>query len=559
MNIKKFDKIIKENPELSKLFDNDFRTAMVHAIDWENTQVKHYKKNFCLKEISNAVRDNTIKTSINLLLLSCKDKNINVTYSDIEKIVDNMNYKSLCCLPKNHTGRCLKTLPWAKAGMTSKKNKSLLTQLDWVYSTPGNDDFIYKNRSSRLFPIKLSDDVEKKIRNKTIKRKCAIPLKDGSSPLMAATCYIDLCSYLLNVEGFWELLKFENDYLKNLFKFYKKEHFSYISKYFQKKNRKISENKESINLICCVRGTTISKDDLVRNIKDDLSIQFGHVVPRSNSQMMTRGQNVVLMTRRGNLIIGDHDFLSNTWLIEIKGVLDFYNFNNPRKKKTTTANFGTSATPSSVTPSSITAAPITADKERCVTWQKNPSINPDTNRKIKIDGSFQKMCKNDNVIISSIKKIDTSVKRIRDIYNEKSHDLIIRDKTKRIKDDTKLIAGNKITELIMINTNKLTFSDIKIADYLTFIEINIITKNPTSIKFDLKNKKSKNRFTFLLVALMAFPVKDIKGWGHFNFMVYDKKENKVYRFEPHGNVVNAINFGKNKDIDRYIDKMIQNL
>tara|TARA_B100001971_G_C18172055_1_gene527724 strand:+ start:82 stop:1065 length:984 start_codon:yes stop_codon:yes gene_type:complete len=327
MNIKKFNKIIIETRELSKLFDDDFRKAMIHAIGWENTQIKYYKKKFCLKEISNAVQELTIQKSINSLLLACKEKDINVTFSDIKSVVDNMDYKTRCCLPKNHVGKCLKTLPWRK--VISKTKLSYLTQLNWVYSTPGNNDFIYKNRSSRLFPIKLSDNVEKKIRNKNIKRKCAIPLKDSSSPLMAVTCYIDLCSYLLNVNGFEGMLKYKKTDIKKMniedlfIKSYKKKHFFYISKYFKNKNRKI---KKGTNLVCCVRGSTISKEDLVKNIKDDLSIQFGHIIPRSNSQMMTRGQNVVLMTRRGNLIIGDHNFLTDTWLIEIKRVLDFNDF-----------------------------------------------------------------------------------------------------------------------------------------------------------------------------------------------------------------------------------------
>ncbi len=326
MDINNFDKLIKETPELSKLFDDDFRTAMVHAVGWGNTQIKNYKNKFCLKELKKSVQEKTINSSLDRLILSCQEKDINVTIADIKKVVNNMDYKSRCCLPKNHKGACLKTLPWGK--VLSKSKKSYLTQLDWVYNTPGNNDFIFKNRSSRLFPIKLSDTVEKKIRDKNIKRKCAIPLKDGSSPLMAVTCYIDLCSYLLRTDGFWNLLNFKETHIKkidikNMFNFYKKDHFKYISNKFLESNRKISKKTDKTVLCCPVRGSTIKIEDLVRDIKDDLSIQFGHVIPRSNTQMMTRGQNVVLMTRRGNLLIGDHNFLSDTWLTEIKRVLEF--------------------------------------------------------------------------------------------------------------------------------------------------------------------------------------------------------------------------------------------
>ena len=167
-------------------------------------------------------------------------------------------------------------------------------------------------------------------------------------------------------------------------------------------------------------------------------------------------------------------------------------------------------------------------------------------------------------------------------YRDISPDLIIKKQTKRIKDkDVELEAGTKLTEMIMIlyllkkhknsinmllrkdfkklftkiNTNKMSINDIQGADYLTQVHIDPITNIPTYIFWPFRNKKmdqffwslinpkhprSKNRFTFMLMSIFSQgdDFMDKKPWGHMNFMVYDKEENKIYRFEPNGGVVN---------------------
>lgn len=321
MDIEYIKKRILENSDLSRIFDKYYLTTLKHAKYWEETQIGYYKENFCLKKLSSAIRQPTITESLKRLIIFCKYKNLNITYDDLDDILQHMDIKSRCCLPKNHDGRCIKKLPLGNI----IKNKSLLTQLSWVYSSPGNNDYIFKNRSSRIFPIKLSNEAESFLRDKTKKCKCVIPLKDSATPLMAVTCYIDIVSQLLNIDGIYDKIMIKTIKHKKIFnilKFYKKNHFQYLISYYFKKNRQISYKNK---LACPVRGSIIKVNQLLLDIKDDLSIQFGHVNPRSSTEMATRGQNVLLMTRRGNLVLGDHEFLSDSWIQEIYGILKFNN------------------------------------------------------------------------------------------------------------------------------------------------------------------------------------------------------------------------------------------
>jgi hypothetical protein len=230
----------------------------------------------------------------------------------------------------------------------------------------------------------------------------------------------------------------------------------------------------------------------------------------------------------------------------------------------------------------------------CDIWLRFKEKNPKTGRKIKINGptykKFVKQCITNKEIRKNLTLIDTSVRKIVDDYSKKSVNLIIKKRTQRIRDEKiKLMSGTKLTELIMIlyllkkhkrginillrkdfkkmfkkiNTNKMNFNDYRTLDYLTIVDIDNKTGKPKNITFPYnnsgmdqyfwasnnpENKQSKNRFTFLLMSIQSEPLLDNTGkkiikkpWGHFNFMVYDKEENNVYRFEPNGGVVNFYN------------------
>jgi hypothetical protein len=270
------------------------------------------------------------------------------------------------------------------------------------------------------------------------------------------------------------------------------------------------------------------------------------------------------------------------------------------------------------------------NKEQCKIFLKNPEVNPITGRKIKKESrtykklmsqcdilqvkgmirprplsknkvnnkdykKFKNKCSKDKSICNSIKKIQTSIKKIKSVRKQ-SPDIIIKKSTKRIKDKTKLLAGTKLTELIMIvyllkkhtdsinillkedltdkfiklNTNKIKIDDIHTHDYLTTLKINPYSKGPDEMHFPyddkimkkyFKNiKTNKNRFTFLLLSIFSDGVKDDwsmpdeDSWAHMNFLVYDKIDNTIYRFEPQGGIVNFYN---SMMVDNFIKKKLK--
>jgi hypothetical protein len=213
----------------------------------------------------------------------------------------------LCVLPKGHPGRCDHT-PHRKM----IKNETIRCKLDWIYTTPGDDDYIYKNRCNRLFPIVVPDELEKQWRNKTVKLKCAIPLREASTPFMMATAYLDYITLLLKSEGIEEFVDMTysniDDLQANI-----DIHSSYLSSYYGAYNRHIFD--EAGFTMCPVSGDRIKAEHLANNdIKDSTAVQLGHVIHRSETQFTVRGKNILLMSREGNRLLGDHNLLEDTWL-----------------------------------------------------------------------------------------------------------------------------------------------------------------------------------------------------------------------------------------------------
>jgi hypothetical protein len=296
---------------VSIIQNDDFISCESHAFEWEKTEWLYYKEILCCK-IAGKTGTKIVEKSFNDLSENC---NINDNLNDIIK---NLKQK-ICILPKNHIGRC-SCNPHKKLF----KNKTINCKLDWIYTTPGNNDFIFKNRHDRLFPIKLSDDVEKDIRNKNKKLKCAIPLKDASTPEFMASAYLDYLTLILNVKGIDKFLDIKCQQYKLLLPLVKK-HKIYMINYYKKYNR-IIFNHDGMS-ICPVIGTILDINDFLLERDDSNGIQLGHVKPRTCKQYAIRGGNVLLMTREGNRIVGDNDFLNMDWLDKLFEILKFQDYN----------------------------------------------------------------------------------------------------------------------------------------------------------------------------------------------------------------------------------------
>jgi hypothetical protein len=97
-------------------------------------------------------------------------------------------------------------------------------------------------------------------------------------------------------------------------------HGDHLAAHYAKFGRRIFDS-EGFS-ICPVVTTRITPEHLANNdIKDHAAIQLGHVVPRSETEFTIRGKNVLLMSRRGNLLVGDDVFTEDGWLNCLKGVI----------------------------------------------------------------------------------------------------------------------------------------------------------------------------------------------------------------------------------------------
>lgn len=232
---------------------------------------------------------------------------------------DNLKYR--CVKPKGHTGKCSKNLD-VIFPIKNETIKKLCKSIDQsIYKTPGNDDYVYKNRADRLFSNVLSNEEGKKIRDKNIKKKCAIPLKDASTPLLLAQAYLDWITFITNIEGIDKFTDISPD-ISSMINQNKKFLISHYA------GRKIFD-KEG-NTICVVTGKICKLEDFADPSRDNrvdirnTDIQLGHNEPRSDKYVSIRGTNLLPMSRRGNLLIGENKFTDDKWIDEFKRLADYH-------------------------------------------------------------------------------------------------------------------------------------------------------------------------------------------------------------------------------------------
>ena len=240
--------------------------------------------------------------------------------SESTKLTERKNLKYLCVLPKGHKGKCQhKFTSFFKKTPEAKK---VLKSIDCaIYSTPGNDDYVYKNRASRIHHSVLSNNEEKKIRDKKIKKKCAIPLKDATTPLFLAQAAFDWITYLISVPGVSDILN------TNKMSYFS-DHKQFLENYYKGFDRNVFDSEG--NTICCVTRHKLKITDVFDMERDmrtairDTDLQMGHNIPRSEEYITIRGCNLLPMTRRGNLLIGEKKFTENKWIEELKSVVAPY-------------------------------------------------------------------------------------------------------------------------------------------------------------------------------------------------------------------------------------------
>jgi len=298
-------------------------------------ELQEVYKGFCLKNVKKSILPNTIKKSFDAI------KEYSIT--PLNELLEN-NSEQLCILEKNHQGKCISNSKVLKKLFSDnsindlindftnfdikdrdktysyeKIIKTLENKIEFsVFSTPGSDDCIYKNRANRLFPLVLSKTQERKIRIKDNKLKCAIPLSEHATPFGIASACIDLITFILSIKDIENYL-INNS---NLFREYM-NHKIVLQNYWQKYNIKVFDNYgyltkplKNVNELISIKNFSVDKFD-----RKDSDIEMGHGTPRTEGILNIRGLNLLFMTRRENLILGDNDVRENSWREDLKNYI----------------------------------------------------------------------------------------------------------------------------------------------------------------------------------------------------------------------------------------------
>jgi hypothetical protein len=304
-----------------RLYENSaYKTCNEKAASWESDPEfgEYYRSILCAKPVKTAQnKEASLRTAFEHIQPHLHPD------ETIESVVSAVK-SPICVLPKGHCGKCSFT---PHNALFRELPDSLSGKVDTsIYSTPGNDDFVYKNRSNRLFPIALSGEQESLIRNKKEQLKCAIPLCDATTPLMQASAHIDWITQCVNVPEIRRNLSDIGDegaFVKML-----DAHKTVLNDRFRRYRRQLF-NADG-HTICPVTAHQIrladlaSRDDSRTNPRPT-DIQLGHCVPRSDREFTIRGFNICMMTREGNRIVGDSPFCSDEWVERLRSIVNFQN------------------------------------------------------------------------------------------------------------------------------------------------------------------------------------------------------------------------------------------
>jgi len=206
------------------------------------------------------------------------------------------NYSSpLCVLPKGHFGKC--SCSYNKFFSENFSNK--IKDCD---TTPGNDDILYKNRARRIFPIQVNKNQYTILNAKyswkamNIKMKAGIPVEFGGTNFTIATAHFDFASILLLQKGIEHKLPEDIE-----FKLLTRSQ-DIVDEFLAQDINIVDGNGQ---LCCPVLGCTIEPEWYKTDDKNPNQVQFGHVEPIRADKYMTRGGNVIPITRNGNLMQSD--------------------------------------------------------------------------------------------------------------------------------------------------------------------------------------------------------------------------------------------------------------
>ena len=240
--------------------------------------------------------------------------------SEVEGFTKRELQKKLCVLPHGHDGPCSCNLK--KFFKKDSAHKAATGKIDLsVFSTTGNDAYVYKDRASRCHQNAFTAKEERSIRNTNHKKKCGIPLKEFSTPNAMSDCYLDWMVFLWCTRGVEVNTECPNyEAIRSMLTLHKQ----FIISHFTRLNRSVFDSEG--NTCCCVTKEQMTLQNFVvdRIRIRDSDVQFGHIRSSSDNCLTIKGLNTVVMCRRGNLIMGERLFTENVWVNELRQILTPY-------------------------------------------------------------------------------------------------------------------------------------------------------------------------------------------------------------------------------------------
>ena len=265
----------------------DLKTAVAEAEEFEKDS--KYKDLICGKYVKGTgVQPQTFAEKLQRLKPYLSEEDI-VYYSNFY----DKHSTGVCCLPKGHSGSCMHKLDSLIIGDFKKKIAD-------CYQVAGNDYTLFANRSARYFPIlvnkykcaELNEKFEWSI-NK-LQLASAVPVEYGATGYITATAYFDFAAILMLQKGIKH--KFSKEIESKLL-----DRAKDIVKEFKQQGIRIVRD----GYLCCPVEQKIIEPEWYEKDSKVERVQFGHVVPLKSDKFMTRGGNLVPITKTGNSTQGD--------------------------------------------------------------------------------------------------------------------------------------------------------------------------------------------------------------------------------------------------------------
>ena len=142
-----------------------------------------------------------------------------------------------------------------------------------------------------------------------------------------AQAYLDWMTFIVNIADVGEHLNVVEDENKSILLMLTKNKEHLISVYASF-NRDIFDKQG--NSMCVITRSAIKLADVSDPTRDnrvnicDKDIQLGHNHPRTEKYVSIRGENLLPMSRRGNLVIGERVFTENVWIEELQSIVHPY-------------------------------------------------------------------------------------------------------------------------------------------------------------------------------------------------------------------------------------------